>query len=522
MSSLESKLVEAISQINRFIEDARIINYRNYTKKFGIDRVKDFRRNYLFKEELSRIEELLKSYTDKIDNILKLINEGLVELKKDGKYVAYNTFLKEFRRKVEEVNKNSPIHLYRTIIRETIKLFDAKIPIVMSAVRHDIEPKTIFWLYLTSFAINVLIKTLDENLDIDTVLNDVVSEFRIDFIYGFSYVETHAHTVIVFGNRLKDVITRIDELVSNREKLDSVYNKMKVYLSNKRFPYDIRHPVVRRRSIFDKNWDSLIVIGYPEASRGYERVLTRSGVSTQYRRLASVLYIEFMVSKDRGSMLLALNVPFSKLKKRSRVWNIINDIVRQMIGVSFEQLLRYEREVYSIPAEKLVEEIKKTLEGRLERELNEALDEFKNKLVEKATRVIDSESLQYKDKLRKFVSSLTISKLYLRVMLENKTLMRLEIELSDPGVKGLLPHTNIKVFSEEIKNLSSKAKKEFMHPKTRFVVGVSLQGRVEDYGHPSIIEFTSEDDVFFHNMNREYVTELSYILWKASEELTKE
>ena len=456
-----------------------------------------------------------------LGDVLQVVG-GLAELKKDGKYVAYNAFLEDYERKAEEIAGNPSVGLYGDIISKSVTLCAEKLKMVERVVRQDVEPATVFWLFVASFAITVIMEMLEKGINAEVILNDVIPEFKADFIYGYSYIETRAHTVLVYSaSKAGNIISRINGLIHSEEERKSVFKSLKAYLREVNYPFDIRYPVVRERGVFGGKWRSLIVFGYPEASRGYERILTPGGVSTLFRRMASVLYMEFMVSEDGKSMLLVLNVRSSKLKRGNRLYRVVNSIVEHFVGVSLEELLASKEKIYSIPAEKLVRGIREALEGVPRRKLDEELKKFREGLVEEALRIVKSEPLQYRDKLSRFISSLELSRLYLRVMLGRRVLMKLEVEYMSIDSEDLLPYPGIKVLSKDIRNIADKIGETFHHPKLKFIVGVSLKGKIEDYGEPSIIEFTSEDNVFFHNMTREYVTELSYVLWKAANKITE-
>ena len=126
--------------------------------------------------------------------------------------------------------------------------------------------------------------------------------------------------------------------------------------------------------------------------------------------------------------------------------------------------------------------------------------------------------MEYKERLLQFIGSLRLSTLKLQVQLDKRTLMK--IELSDTGEEGLLPDKELHRLSHVVRAVVEKALSlPGASRKLQLIVTVGFAGKTEDavLAEEARIAFTNLGDVWFHNMRRDYVTELSYLLYVVSE-----
>ncbi len=501
-----------IERLENLISNMYILSRTNYKSIFvnddTIKGVKDFRK-YLFRDDISEIKKLLQRYDniEEIDSILSTLES----LKKDGKFVSKSTFAREFQRKINEIKESDEYSIYRKILENVLHSFKNKRSAVERTSKKEVPDTTTFYLFLAIFILFTLKETLLHHLDERTVRDKIISNFRIDFLYGFSYTESRAHTVLRLTQNDINIINQLRKLFHDRDTVYSRYNQLRKELEGKGFQFDMLRPIIREnyRAIFGESWDSLIIIIYPEASRSYIRVLRDDrGIKTEFRRLASVLYIEFVISRDNESVLLIINRPISRIDKReSKESNIIRKVLSSILGLDFD-IICSEADIYGISAEKLFSSIRNALEAKSEIKLAKALKDVIKKFKKELENTIDKYNFQYNEKLKQFITHLVLSKIYIRIMIEHRKVMNLEVELSPPD--KLHPYNDISIIAEDIKNLVNAARHFHNIGSITPILGIWLRSKIDD--ETVEIGFESEGDVYFHNLRRDYATELSFVL----------
>lgn len=534
---------DVIGKIRKIVEDAKIVSSDNFREKrsdAAFAGVKAFRRT-LFRDEIEQIKELMEKVDDDVvDKVNGIVDREFTDFLKISRYVAYNSFDRNYMAKVEEL-KAREAPPYPDLLDATLELQRSKEDLLRNRYRFYIRvgedgslseptPRTRFMLFLVSFFIAALRGLLENKYNYDQ-LEEVVSKFRVDFVYGFSYIESRAHTVIMFEKGVDNIVARIQELIRNREEMKNVFLQMKNYVKKKGYKYDIKYPASRSRHLFGKEWESFILVAYPEAARSFERELTAYGVRTVYRRRAGVLYLEFMLSKENPKeMLLVVNKPWSSIyhRKDNRVREVLNDILVQMFGVGLNQLLdrgNANYRIYCVDADKIVREIKDALSGRPASDLVNAMESFKKTVIDRVRSVLKDKKvvLQYKDKIRNFIDTLDLAGIEVQLRVGKRVIMKTEVMHANIGIgdeNKLTYFDSLNDLSRFVKHLTDEIEDIVNEdggssPAVEQWFSIKLCGKADNHGDISIIEFTNRGDVFFHNMSREYATELSYVLWRA-------
>ena len=241
MSVNVEKLVDEIVDI---ISDLRIVERENYKGVIILETrvkgVKNFRKE-LFRVEVEEIRKLLESCeVDRINEVRSIV-ASLDSLRKDGKFISRSSFAKMHIAKVNEILDKKKGSLYALIIERSYLLYKEKLQLVQMASK-EVTDSTIFWLFLASFIIATLKEALLQGLSDKQVRDEIVTDFYIDFMYGFSYVEQKAHTVLELKRGAKRIVKKIREAIENSDTLFQRYRLLKDELSFRGFDFDVRMP----------------------------------------------------------------------------------------------------------------------------------------------------------------------------------------------------------------------------------------------------------------------------------------
>ena len=223
-------------------------------------------------------------------------------------------------------------------------------------------------------------------------------------------------------------------------------------------------------------------------------------------------------------MLIVVNRPKSELEGRTATRRVLDDIFTHLVGTSFTAIYGKRQEVFSVDAAKLVKRIEKTLRPRARDRLDRALQQFEEGLKSFCREILEGRvsgvrPFEHKERLLKFVETLRLSELRLQLQTGMRPLM--SVAVFRLGEDRLLPEKGLHRLSSAVRVVAEEASEEPETPEeVQSIVVVGLGGRLEEatvIAEPSRIEFTSLGDVRFHNMRRDYVTELSYLLHVVSE-----
>ena len=509
-SNFESRLLDLIGNMS-------IVEYRSYKGRNILIRGKPIRnvkkfRQELFYDEIKELLNILKQRDIELEEVEGLL-DALGSLKKDGKYVSKASFIKIFTEKVSEIiEKDRP---YSNIIKDAYKMYLEKIELIKNLLKdYTLSDSTKFWTFLACFMVCLLKYMLENPTDINGIHYDVIPSFYIDFIYGFSYTEHKAHTVLEFKEDLVEDAQKIKALMDDSGPIYLRYTSFRKKLEKEGFTFDITKPILRKnyRRIFGKNWDSLILSIYPESKKGYERVLTEKGAIPIFRRLAAVLYIEIMVSRDNEEIIIIINRPLSKLERGGGELKTITRVLNEILNIDFNEIKLKARR-YEINAKNFVRKIEDIFDRNIRRRLASALREFLDDTRNRIKEIIKFETLYYKSKLEQFASTLTLSKMYVKIIVENKNMINLEISLSPP--KYEINDEYLEKVTDSIKNLVNKTRALLSEYAHLLKFGVTLIGKIDD--EIVEIEFDNDGNIYFHNLRRDYATELSYIFSKIFE-----
>jgi len=532
----DSKVNEIIEKLKNIICSLKIVDKykRTFTtngKRFR--KVTEFRK-YLFEKELEEIRQSLMHSQNNLDYIDRLISR-FNEIRRSARYVACNTFAQRYKEVIDE-RKREESKLYHDILSKAQSIFETKIEVVRKADSVAsklgiLSPRTEFMLFLASFIIAVISALVIERCDVEE-LEKVISGFHYDFVIAFSFVESKPHSILEFTKhkqKLKKLTESIIQLIENPLELRRRYIEIKTWLNQRGFPFDIQYPVVRRRKLFGTEFNSLILIAYRIGAIRTITELTNKGVRSEPRKLASPLYIEFAVPESHDRLLLITN--FSLINKRNRiVTEIMDELLILLLGkqINTAYLRSLEPEGYSVSASVFINEIVQAIKGHSGVKIEKALKAFEKQLKDHAKRILSKEekkSFTHRDSIEHFIDSLEIERITIEYKMGKHTLLRLEVSLSP--LSNLLPgKISFEHLSKVVETVSSEYDK-FRQDLSKSsnikeLVTVTLAGRLPLTGEFSKISFTSTGDIFFHNMNREYVTELSYILWEVCQKWIKQ
>ena len=508
---------EILGRVIKLISNMNILDRRTYKPPPSLRRVLggviNFRR-YLFENDIEMIKKALESkevVLSQLDNLMARLGS----LKKDGKYVSKSSFARNYRGKLKEILVRKEGTIYADVLRRTSSIFQEKMDEVINVTKDgEVDDSTIFWLFLACFVIASINTLISENKTFEEIRDNVINEFYVDFMYGFSYVESKAHTILDIKKVPSRIFKRLKLYLVDRDSLYERYRELKGKLRSEGFKFDLSSPVIREnyRGVFNDNWDSIILFAYPEASRGYELILTTQGVTTRYRRRASILYIEIMVSRQSKRFIVVINRPISKLGRRySMELDVIKTILDKIFDIDYSDLINRAK-IFEVNAEKALKLIVEALEYSPRRSLVNALNKFQDKMGKRLTRIIKKEKLQYQEQLLELVSKLILSRMYVELQYERRTVMSIEVELSPPKHDKL--YNDIGLIAEDIKRVVNTALNRFygtLEPKP--VYGIRFRSSIGD--EEVEIEFNTLGDIYFHGLRRDYATELSYVLSKA-------
>jgi len=379
----------------------------------------------------------------------------------------------------------------------------------------EVTDSTIFWLFLASFIMATLKEALLQGLSDKQVRDEIVTDFYIDFMYGFSYVEQKAHTVLELKRGAKRIVKKIREAIENSDTLFQRYWLLKDELSFRGFDFDVRMPKPRYnyRGIFGKSWDSLIIIAFPEAAKSYRYELVAPlGAVPVTRRLASILYIEIMISRDNDIALLVINRPLSKLERyEDRELSVIKTILAKLLELNYDAVYHKSKK-YEVSAESFLKDINEVLRAASRRKLSSMLLKSQKRFKDKLVKTIERAQLQYKNELQQLASKLMLSRVYVKIRLEKRDMLSIDIWLAPP--KCLSTFNDISLIAENVKRTINSAINFYsIKELVPLKFGVRLRSIVND--EEVEVEFDSDGNVYFHNLRRDYATELSYVLSKV-------
>ena len=531
---------ERVNKIKKLIEGLEILNSRRDKLVKALPEIsklkglKDFR-VFLFSKEIDTIKQGLQSFNSinlqDLDKIISL----LTDIRKDLKYVATNAFMKQFKY-VTTRKINEDKGMYEEILTETLNTYSNKLDIIKLVSRFykekgSLYPRTVLSLFYASFLISLLEKFVLGNVD-RVEIEKIVSEFNYDFILSFSYVESKSHAVHEFIGRkkkLKELITLILELINNPDELNIRYRKIKSWISQRRYPFDIRYPVARTRELFGDRWHSLILIIYREGSiRIIPELTTTIGLVSEPRRIASPLYVEIVVSEDRERLLIISNQSLEEIEKKEKLREAFNNVLSLLFSkdVNLTYLRSLRPKIYDTSSDVFVEDLASALKGISDVEIKAVLQNFENKLKSLMREILDAEKpskpLTRKEQIRSFVESMKLSEFVMEYRLGKTVFLRLGLELS-PFIERILPEVKAGVISNSINSITRTLEElrkytEESEPIEENVV-ISFLGKIDE--HESTVSFDTKGNIRFHNMNRELVTELSYLLWEVMQRWKK-
>ena len=508
----------------------------NKYNKYGIKRVRAFR-EYIFREELNKIEELLSNLsTDKLSVLEELISD-FDRIRSEIRYVSKSLFKSGFANIIEEA-LNSDDKNYALIIRDTYEIFKNKLSVVKECKKDistsDLSGATYLGLFTASFIVSLIRNLLKGTIEADEARR-VVSVFEYDFVISYIFVSTRSHIVFEVNvrksspNHVRKLLNSLLDLFDRPEELRRRYIDARSRLSEERYPFDLKYPVIRQRRFFNNEWISLIIIAFRKGDR---RTLLKidpiRGFETETYFPASPLYFELAVSEKKDKLLIMMNMT-PTYKRVERVAKFIfSKILGIDIGsVSYSKYLESLNPIrYEISSVTVVEKLRQVLEGSPSK-IVKKLKSFESRLRKDLDKALDKLPLTYKDKLRSLVSTLKLAGIELEYRLGEHRILSISSELSP-----FIEQSHITANPEEVYSLVARLIRTKTEIHKHIENLVESQDRVKgivslvftcklNQEKPAEIIITDEGNVLFFNMNREIITELSRLFQEVVEKWSK-
>ena len=527
-----------INELRTIIQYLPVLSSSEFNKynKYKISRVKDFR-EYLFKEEIDRISELLSNLSPGRVSILRESISDFDRIRSEIRYVSKSLFKNNFANAINEALKSDDKD-YALIVRNAYKMFQSKLEVVKGFKKgsdtSDLSGVTYLGLFTASFIISFILNFMNKEIDVNEARR-IIDTFMYDFIISYVFVSTRSHIVFEIPIKrssvksVRELLNSLLRLYNESGELRERYQYARKYLGSEKFPFDLKYPVVRSRKIFEKEWISLIIIAFKKGDR---RILLKidpdRGFKAETYFPASPLYFELAVSKDKDKLLIMANISPSH-KWMERIAKLIfSKILSINIGsTSFSKYLESLGAIcYEISSATLVKELRQILEGSPSK-IEKKLKSFESRLKRGMNKALDRLPLTYKDRLKDIVSTLRLAGVILEYKLGEHRILSISSELS-PFIEQAYIAVNLdEVYSLIARLIRTKTEihkyiENLVESQDRIKGSVSLVFTCKlNQERPVEIIITNEGNVLFFNMNREIITELSRLFQEVVEKWSK-
>ncbi len=508
----------------------------NKYNRYRIKRVRDFR-EYIFRDELNKIDELLSNLsTDKLSVLEELISD-FDRIRSEIRYVSKSLFKNDFINIIEEV-LNSHDKNYALIIRDTYEIFNSKLSVVKECKKDisasDLSGATYLGLFTASFIVSLIHSLLKGTIEADEARR-IVSVFEYDFLISYIFVSTRSHIVFEINvrrtspNHVRKLLNSLLDLFDKPEELRRRYIDARSRLSEEKYPFDLKYPVIRHRRFFNNEWISLIIIAF---RRGDRRTLLKidpnRGFETETYFPASSLYFEIAVSEKKDKLLIMTNTS----PNHRRIERVAKFIFLEILGIdigsiSYSKYLESLNPIrYEISSVTVVEKLRHVLEGSPSR-IVKKLKSFESRLRKDLDNALENLPLTYKDKLRSLVSTLKLAGIRLEYKLGEHTILSISSELSPFIERSHITANPEEVYSFVARLIRTKTEihkhiENLVENQDRVKGIVSLVFTCKlNQEKPAEIIITDKGNILFFNINREIITELSRLFQEVVEKWSK-
>ncbi|GEM_PF-4886333 len=494
-------------------------------------------REHLFEEELDNISKQLSNLSPNQLLILLELIKNFDRIKNEVKYVLKSLFKSHFRNTIEETLKSDD-ESYALIIEEAYRQFQSKLENVEECRKHfdypDISGKTYLGLFTASFITSLILNLLTGKINFYEARR-IIDTFEYDFIISYIFVSTRSHTVFEISieksssKRVRELLNSLLELFNKPVELRRRYIQARNYLSEKEFPFDLKHPLIRRRKFFENEWTSLIMVAF---RKGERRTLLRmdpyKGVKIETYFPASPFYFELAVSEKKDKLLLMMNMSPSRKQVDEVAKFIFAKILHiDISSISFQKYIdSLNPTQYKISSETLIKKLNQVLEGSPST-IVKNLKSFESLLKNDLSKATNTLPFTYKDDLKELSSTLKLAGVILEYKLGEHKILSISSELSP-----FIEQTHISANPDDVYTLIAKlirTKTEIhkhienlVERQDRIASNISLVFTSKlNQEKPAEIIITDKGNIHFFNMNREIITELSRLFQEVVEKWSK-